>query len=718
MTILFHEDWKRYPNAIVDYETKNESFKRVVSLFSEMGVENCLFPLTLMQPELQGLDPFDENLTETQKTLIGIECKYNPWYFLREVVRIPPVAGPHPVSYRANRGNIALTWAFLSNIDIALIQPRQTGKSVSTDCLMVWLVQIALDNTMVNMITKDHTLRTANIERLKKIRDYLPPYLRYVRKDDSDNQHELTCNALGNIYRTGVAQNSESTANNLGRGLTSPVAHIDEGPFIKFIDITLPAALAAGTAAREEAMRNGRPYGNIFTTTAGKKDDRSGKFMYNWITGGACWNEAFYDAKNVKDLEDLVARNCSGRKTIINATFSHRQLGYTDEWLYKTIATVGATGEAADRDFFNVWTSGTQSSPLSTKLNEIIRESEIEIKHNEISRDNYIVRWFLEEDEIGQYMDEGYFALGLDTSEAIGRDSIGGVLIDLRDLSTVGAFTVNETNLIRFSKFLAEFLIKYPKVTLIPERKSTGQMIVDNLLLILPRYDIDPFKRIYNVIVDRATEFKEEYKLICQPMSTRSREFYDKLKKHFGFTTTGGSRNTLYSTVLQNAAKNAGHLVRDKTLSMEIRGLVVKNGRIDHDASGHDDMVIAWLLGNWFVTLSKNLQHYGIDPSRILTAVSAKSKELTDIEILEKEMSNRVKEEIEEVFDALVNETSNIVILQLENRLRTLTERLPEEDSEAMSLEDLIHKASEERLSKGMRSTRHTEQGIRRISMW
>jgi hypothetical protein len=718
MTILFKEDWVRFPNAIPDYETKNESFKRLSRLLSEMGVENSLFLLALMQPELQGLDPFDENLTETQKTLIGIECKYNPWYFLREVVRIPPVAGPDPVPYKANRGNIALTWTFLSNIDIALIQPRQTGKSASTDCLMIWLINIALDNTMINMITKDHTLRTVNIERLKKIRDYLPPYLRYVRKDDSDNQHELTCNALGNIYRTGVAQNSESTANNLGRGLTSPIAHIDEGPFIKFIDITLPAALAAGTAAREEAKRNSRPYGNIFTTTAGKKDDRSGKFMFDWISGGAVWNEAFYDAKNAADLEDLVSRNCSGRKTIINATFSHRQLGFTDEWLYKTIAAVGATGEAADRDFFNVWTSGTQSSPLSTKLNEIIRESETEIKFNEISRDNYIVRWFIEDSELEQYMENGYYALGLDTSEAIGRDSIGGVLLDLRDLSVAGAFTVNETNLIRFSKFLAEFLIKYPRVTLIPERKSTGQMIVDNLLLILPRYDIDPFKRIYNVIVDRATEYKEEYKLISQPMSTRSREFYDKLKKHFGFTTTGGSRNTLYSTVLQNAAKNAGHLVRDKTLSMEIRGLVVKNGRIDHDASGHDDMVIAWLLCHWFVTLSKNLHHYGIDPTKILTAVSNKNRQLSEIEIIERENNNQIKAEIDDLFEDLVNETNNVVILKLENRIRTLIERLPEEESEALSLESLIQKANEERLSKGMRVSRHKDQGLRKINMW
>lgn len=719
MYLIFKEDWKKFPRAIVDYKTSNQSFLRISSLLREMKVENCLFPLVLLQPELQGVDPHDvDNLTEDQKVLIGLECKYNPWYFLREVVRIPPVAGPTPVPYKANRGNIALTWSFLAGIDIALIQPRQTGKSVSTDCLMSWLVNIALDNTMINMITKDHTLRTANIERLKKIRDLLPSYLRNKRKDDADNQHELTCNALNNIYRTGVSQNSESSANNLGRGLTSPISHVDEGPFIKFIDVTLPAALAAGTAAREEALRFGRPHGNIFTTTAGKKDDRSGRFMYDWIHGGAVWNEAFMDAKDKEQLNLMVKRNCAGRKVIINATFSHRQLGYTDEWLYKTIATVGATGEAANRDFFNVWTSGTQSSPLSTKLNEIIRDSEMEIRHSFISKDSYIVRWYVPEEELADRMASGHFALGLDTSEAIGRDSIAGTIVDMRDLSTVGAFTINETNLIRFSNFLAELMIRYRNLILVPERKSTGQMIVDNLLLILPQHNIDPFRRIYNTIVDKHTENKELYKEICQPMSMRTSEFYDKHKKTFGFTTTGASRNVLYSTVLQNAAKQAGHLVHDKALSLEIRGLVVKNGRIDHDASGHDDQVISWLLGHWFITMSRNLEHYGIDTSRIMTAVSTAGRELTPEEIYHNEQQKVLKAEIQAVFDKLSEEKMPFVVAQLENRLRALSNRLDDADTDVSNIDALIKKAAEARLAQGAAIRKAETQRIDRQINW
>lgn len=716
--ILFKKDYASYPTAIVDYETSNESFLRVAALYKKMGVENCVFMLTLLQPELQGVDPHSEDLTSEQKVMIEMECRFNPWYYFREVVRIPAVAGPEPVSFIANRGNIALLWCFFCSIDIALIQPRQTGKSVSTDTLMVYLIFIGLTNTTINLLTKDDSLRRTNVSRLKEIRDLLPGYLVDRTGRDSDNQIEITCAAHKTRYTTGVSQGSERAANNLGRGMTVPINHVDEGPFINFISTTLPAALASGSAARDEAERNGTPYGNIFTTTAGKKDDRDGRFMHDFIHGGAVWNEKFMDAQDKRHAQQLIKTNCTGRKVLINATFSHRQLGRTDAWLYEKITTSGATGEAADRDFFNVWTSGTQSSPLSTKLNEIIRESEMDPLHNEISKDNYIVRWYIPEEDIARTMAEGHFIIGLDTSEAVGRDSIGMLVIDVRDLSTVAAATINETNLIRFAKFLGEFMVKYRNTTLIPERKSTGGMIVDSLLILLPKHGEDPFRRIYNTIVDDHTERREDYKLISNDMSRRPTFLYDKFKKHFGFNTTGDSRKTLYGTVLQNAAKKAGHLVRDKTLSTEIRGLVVRKGRIDHEASGHDDMVIAWLLADWLLTQSKNLQHYGIDNSMVLSShTNAESKEQSASEMFAEERQLQLRRQMEDLYDKLQNCSDDITAMKYENQLRRISSRIVEREEEALSIDSLIESARESREHKA-RINRHKQNNIDPGAVW
>ena len=121
--ITFLNDWKRAPGAIVHMATKNKSFLHICSLYKKMGIKNYFFPLALLQKDLEYVDPFDEDLTEDVKLMVAIECKYNPWYFLREVCRIPPNSGNTPVQFRANRGNIALVWSFLNHIDFALIQP-------------------------------------------------------------------------------------------------------------------------------------------------------------------------------------------------------------------------------------------------------------------------------------------------------------------------------------------------------------------------------------------------------------------------------------------------------------------------------------------------------------------------------------------------------------------------------------------------------------------
>lgn len=699
--ILFNRDRARFPSAIIDVTTSNESFLRQARVYRDMGITNWGFILTLLHPELQGVDPHSPDLTLEQKVMIGVECKYNPWYYFREVVRIPPVAGPNPIPFKANRGNIALIWLHLCNIDVALIQPRQTGKSVSTDTLMVYLMFIAATNTKINMITKDDTLRKANVERLKKIRDLLPKYLLRTSKKDSDNQTELTCKAYDNTYVTGVAQNSESTANNLGRGLTSPVGHIDEGPFINFIGTTLPAALASGTAARDEAATYNRPYGNIFTTTAGKKDDRDGRFMYDFIHGGAVWTEHFYDADNKNVLKEIIKKNCSGNKLLVNATFSHRQLGKTDEWLWNAISEAGASGEAADRDFFNVWTSGTQSSPLSVKLNELIRNSEQEVKYIDISKDLYITRWYIEEHEIERRMAEGHYIIGMDTSEAVGRDSIGMVILDTRDLTVVAAATINETNLIKFSYFVAGFLTKYRNTTLVIERKSTGQMIIDSLCLLLTRVGIDPFRRIFNNIVDRAQEMKEEFKAINLPVERRPHNLHEQYKRFFGFNTTGASRDLLYSTVLQNAAKRGGSKVHDKTLSSEIRGLVVKKGRIDHQASGNDDMVISWLLCHWFLTHSKNLDFYGIDPAQVMTDVGDMTEKKDPWKTAIAAQQREYKAQVEAIYEELKSTRDEFKAARLEHQLRAVSSKITDFEEDAASISELIRQAQEARRING-----------------
>ena len=161
--ILFKQDYARYPSAMIDTKTKNQSALNLVGLYRSMGIENCYFPLVLLQPELQGVDPYSKTLTERQKTMVAQEIQHNPWYFFREIARVPAQAGMKPNQYRLNRANVALYFSFFNNVDFALIMPRQLGKSLGTDLLIVWLELFKLWNSKINMLTKDNGLRVANV---------------------------------------------------------------------------------------------------------------------------------------------------------------------------------------------------------------------------------------------------------------------------------------------------------------------------------------------------------------------------------------------------------------------------------------------------------------------------------------------------------------------------------------------------------------------------
>lgn len=698
--ILFKDDFDRFPTAMIDMETTNKSFLKMAELYRRMGIENNAFHLTLLQRELQGVDPYDPNLTADIKLKIIQECKWNPWYLFREVMRVPSQSGGTPVRFRANRGNIALIWAFFNHIMFFLIQPRQTGKSVSTDCLMIALIFILAASTKINMITKDNKLRMANVDRLKAIRDLLPPYLWVLDKNDADNSHEITYLSKKNVYGTAVAQSSESNATNVGRGSTAPIAHIDEAPFIKFIGTILPAMLAAGSAARDEARLNNQPYGTIITTTAGKIDDRDGGFVYEILMEAAIWDEMYLDLDNHEHLIKVLKKACRSEdgSVAINGTFSHTQLGFSNEWLRNALAESKSRGQDADRDFFNRWTRGTQRSPLSVEMNKRIADSEEEAVHMEITEELYSLRWYIDEEAIETYMQQNYVILGLDTSEAIGRDAISLVGVNSLDGGTVLSADINETNLIMFGKFLAHLLIKYTNTVLVIERKSTGQMIVDALILTMLAEGVDPFRRIYNVIVQQKDERPSDFAEINRTLERRDQSCYVAHKKAFGFVTTGATRELLYGRVLQNAAKSSGKLVKDRTLAQQIRGLVVKNGRIDHTASGNDDAVIAWLLAHWFLMFGKNLSFYGIPDSAVLTMVGADELDEDPTAKRQKQEQVKLREDIQEIQDVLATSNDSFKIAVNEQKLRMLVRKLNTSGVETLNYDSMVREAKEKRM--------------------
>lgn len=697
MTILFLSDWEdKYPNAIIDTKTDNVSFLRYAALLKSMGIKNHAFPLALHDRELQGVDPFDPNIGTELMMRVALEARSNFWYFLRQIAKTR-----EGDRFIANRGNFALFWLFFNHITTILIQIRQTGKSFSTDTLMNYLMNIRCKDTEINLLTKDDTLRAANLTRLKDIMMELPFYLKQHGRGDVGNTEELSIKALSNRYRGHLPNKSPKMALNVGRGLTSPIFQIDEAAFFYNIAISMPAALAAGTAARDLARRNGNPYGTIITTTAGKKDDRDGAYVYELVLDSAVWTEKFFDTQDESSLRDLVIKSSPKGELMVNCTFNHRQLGYTDEWLVNAIKEARVKGEDADRDFGNVWTSGSMTSPLPVEVSTVIRDSQIDDPHVEIASPfSYITRWYIKEELIEPTMQSENHIISLDTSDAAGGDDIALTLRSVKSGGVVGAGIYNETNLITFCEWLCTWLIKYEKLTMIIERRSTGAMIIDYLLLMLPSKGIDPFKRIYNKGVQDADEDPERYKEISKPMYLRTPEIYTKYKRLFGFATSANgatSRTDLYSNTLLAAAKYTGDKVYDRNIINQILGLVIKNGRVDHVATNSDDAVISWLLSYWLLTHGKNLQHYGINSREILMENRNMQEANTPMAQYETYIQEGLRTEIETLVNELHGVKDEYLAARMEHKLKSLASQLNERDRQVLSMDELLTNLREHR---------------------
>ena len=701
MPILFQNDWKRYPTAIVDIDTPNKSFLRLALLYRSLGVKNHAFLLALVNPALKGVDPHSPGLTDTQKAMIALECAINPWYYFRCVAKAPAIGGGDPVQQEANRGNIALYWLFFNHVMTFLIQIRQTGKSFSTDSLMTYLMNIGCRDTEINLLTKDDKLRNANITRLKDIASELPSYLNQHCREDVNNTEEITRVRLKNRYRTHVPQASEKRALNMGRGMTSGIFHIDEGPFQPNIKVALPAALAATGAAVDRAKKAGAYYGTILTTTAGKKDDKDGAFIYKMVSESAIWSEKFFDAVDEANLYEIIRRASPKGKLRVNITLNHRQLGKTDEWLMEKLEESVQTGDDANRDYFNMWTSGSQSSPLTTTILESIRNSVRGADHTEISRiGSYTMRWYLPEDQIEKRMYDSTYVLGMDSSNASGGDDCGFYLLDTQTLETIAAATINETNLIHLAKWVAAFLIKYSTVTFNPENRSSGQGIIDYLLIELAAAGINPFKRIFNTVVNDKQVNEVQFEEMQRMVSRNNHEQYSRFKKTFGFTTSGSgmtSRSALYSVTLQLAAKRSCDRIYDKTLADQINGLITKNGRVDHPPGEHDDMCIAWLLTHWMITQAKNLRYYGIEPSLVGSLLNDSGDGADPQAAEEKREQRAIRERINAMADRISQSKDTFVISRIEQEIRALSSRIILEENEVFNVDTVVKEAKEKR---------------------
>lgn len=363
----------------------------------------------------------------------------------------------------------------------------------------------------------------------------------------------------------------------------------------------------------------------------------------------------------------------------------------------------------------NMWQSGSIQSPIGAAQLARIKSSAKDEEYTDIAQvGGYITKWYIPENEIvGRLMSRPHI-LSMDTSEAGGNDDISLVILDIRSLEVVACGVYNETNLLTMAEWVFSWFKKYPKLVGIIERRSTGQFLMDVLSKYMLANGMNPFRRLFNTIVNNQDENPDKFTEISK--TSVSEHLVSKYKTAFGYATAGSgmmSRNELYSSSLQLAAKNAADVVNDRGLIDQISTLIIKNGRIDHQDGNHDDLVIGWLLAVWFLSKGKNMGFYGIDSKEIMSEINTPSS-LSAEDLMDITEQKIYRNQIKDIVAKMQNETDDFIISNYERALRALNSRLIMRDGEHFSIDALLSDLKDSRRQKLQTTSKDTNYNKKR----
>ena len=196
-------------------------------------------------------------------------------------------------------------------------------------------------------------------------------------------------------------------------------------------------------------------------------------------------------------------RRAGAASTGSNITLNHRQLGKTDEWLREKARSRGRRAAMMpNRDFFNMWTSGSPTHPLRRESSRLIIKSVQETEYTKSAGKATSPAGTCRKQRSRQRMAEGRFVIGHGHRPKLPAATTfrSWHLQDIETLEMVAAGTYNETNLLAFCEWLCPVVRSLLDASrLIIERRSTRPG-ADRLsaLLMLPAMGIDPFRRLFN----------------------------------------------------------------------------------------------------------------------------------------------------------------------------------------------------------------------------
>lgn len=559
-----------------DLGTGNKTFSQVAKDLKTLGIKNFYFMLELYDWSLINVDPFavdkdgNTTLTKDQISRIMIECARNPWYFLREIVRIPDQGGTS-IPYKANRGNIAQAWCIWKGLDSWLCLTRQQGKTMSALAFETWMYLFGTTNSQFIFINKDGDNAKANLKRMTDLISLLPEYMRcesLLLEDGKRTKAKQNATELGNpINNNSVIIKPKATsydsALSIARGLTAPILHFDEPEFTNHIKTIISNSVSTFATAAENAKRNHAMYARIFTCTPGDLDTKMGMEAQEILDKTAKWTEKLYDMTDEERQQYLDAHGEDCNK-ILYIEYSYTQIGRTEQWLKEISAKIGDP-LTVRREILLQRLHGSSLSPFPQEDIEYI----VEMERKPIDE-----LWLLDyyKFDIYRKLDRSIpYLVGVDCATGTNGDNNAITVINPYTLEPDAEFECSFIGETMYENLIKELVKIIPRACIIIERNSIGDGIVDHLLH-------SPISsRLY---FDKAKDLvAEKFKEIETVESMLKKQA--QLKSFYGVYTGPKSRETMMSILARHVNERKEHFVTHNVIRDLSRLIKKPNGRVE-----------------------------------------------------------------------------------------------------------------------------------------
>lgn len=592
-------------NFIYDVTTTNISFIQTAKDLSCLGVTNNKFFLKLYDPKLIGVDPFAPVVSQENIKRITIECVRNPWYFLREISRIPEqgsAQGPGTGSkFILHRGNLAAIYCFLLNINFYMTIPRQTGKTQSVLAILLWTYMFGTTNSEMAFINKSQEDANNNLARLKAQKELLPVYMQqtFTFEDGEpksnrgkDNVKTIQNPLNGNKIVAKPSARTKESAENIGRGNTSPIQYFDEVEFTPYVSRIISSSGPAYVQAAENALKNHAPYCRIFTTTPGDLDSEPTQSTQDMRDQCTAWSDNLY---NKTELELLEYLKINSPIRMFYIEYSWRQIGKDESWYQAQCRELQFKKQDIKREILLQRIHGSSDSPFDPEDLDTINGLKKEIKEEILLYRIYNIRLY---EKINKNIP---YIIGVDVSTGTNSDNTAISIIDPYNERAVGEFKspiMDPTDICTLLRLLIRKLC--PKGILCIERNSLG----DAVIAILKKTEVS-----YNLYYDSdAVLFgNPDEKLDEKGFIKREAEN----RRYYGIHTNIKTREMMI-TILMRLVAEKKESFATRYIIDDLNNLVKKkSGKIEARYGCHDDNIMSFLIGMYVLYHGKKLYLWG-----------------------------------------------------------------------------------------------------------